>query len=81
MNETLRPLIAGNWKMNGLRGDGVAVLPEYFVTPDLKANRLTRIFPRVRPLSDYFRLVFRADDPRRSVYKRISLEMLKEPLR
>jgi DNA-binding transcriptional LysR family regulator len=64
-----------------LRGDGVGVLPEYFVAADLAAERLVRLFPDVTPLSDYFRLVFRADDPRRSVYERMADTFLEEPLK
>lgn len=64
-----------------LRGDGVAVLPEYFVEPDLKGSRLVTLFPAVTPLSDYFRLVFRGDDPRRSVYESMAETMLAEPLK
>lgn len=64
-----------------LRGDGVAVLPEYFVKPDLKVERLVTVFPEVEPLSDYFRLVFRADDPRRSVYESMAQTMCDEPLK
>jgi LysR family transcriptional regulator, glycine cleavage system transcriptional activator len=64
-----------------LRGDGVAVLPLYFVQPDLGANRLVALFPEVTPLSDYFRLVFRGDDPKRSVYEAMAETMLEEPLK
>lgn len=64
-----------------LRGEGVAVLPWYMAAPDLKAKRLTKIFPEVELLSDYFRLIFRADDPRRSVYERLGHTMLEHPLR
>ena len=64
-----------------LRAAGVAVLPEYFVAPDLRARRLVRVMPGVRPHSDFFRLVFRADDPRRSVYVRLAETMKAHPLR
>ncbi len=63
-----------------LRGKGVAVLPAYFVAGDLKARRLVKIMPRVTPLSDFFRLVFRADDPRRSLYAKLGEAMKKVPL-
>ncbi|MCA9670002.1 MAG: LysR family transcriptional regulator [Myxococcales bacterium] len=63
-----------------LAGEGVAVLPAYFVGPDLKAKRLARIMPKVRLLTDYFRLVFRADDPRRSVYETLAATMNEHPL-
>jgi LysR family glycine cleavage system transcriptional activator len=64
-----------------LRGDGLAVLPEYFVQPDLDADRLVRLFPSVTLQSDHFRLVFRSDDPRRSAYERMGQAMLQEPLK
>ncbi|HKE14847.1 MAG TPA: LysR family transcriptional regulator [Kofleriaceae bacterium] len=64
-----------------IRGEGVAVLPEYFVRPDLEAGRLARLMPHVELLSDYFRLVFRGDDPRRTVYERIAQVMLVDPLK
>jgi DNA-binding transcriptional LysR family regulator len=64
-----------------LRGEGLAVLPEYFVAPDLEAGRLLRLLPHIQLQSDYFRLVFRGDDPRRTVYERIAGAMLLEPLK
>jgi LysR family transcriptional regulator, glycine cleavage system transcriptional activator len=64
-----------------LRGEGVAVLPLYLVQPDIEAGRLVRLFPKIKPLSDYFRLIFRTDDPRRSVYQTVADSMLKVPLR
>jgi DNA-binding transcriptional LysR family regulator len=64
-----------------LAGEGVAVLPRYLVAPDLKANRLRLILPSVKPLSDHFRLIFRADDPRRGVYETIAATMQTVPLR
>lgn len=64
-----------------LQGAGVAVLPHYFVAEDLSAKRLARVFSRVKPLSDHFRLVFRADDPRRSAYESLAAAMLEAPLR
>lgn len=64
-----------------LRGRGVAVLPAYFVRKDLQAHRLVRVLPKLRPLSDCFRLVFRVDDPRRSFYASLAELMRSEPLR
>jgi DNA-binding transcriptional LysR family regulator len=64
-----------------LRGKGVAVLPEYFVARDLQRRRLTRVLPKVKPLSDYFRLVFRSDDPRRSLYTSLAEVMQRESLK
>lgn len=61
-------------------GAGVAVLPEYLVRPDLAKRTLIPILPSVKPLHDYFRLVFRVDDPRRSVFEAIAATMLESPL-
>ncbi len=63
-----------------LRGEGVAVLPEYFVASDLRSGKLRRILPRVAALSDHFRLVFRADDPRRGLYEELAASLQQEPL-
>jgi DNA-binding transcriptional LysR family regulator len=64
-----------------LDGEGVAVLPLYMVRRHLSAGRLVRALPRVELLTDYFRLVFRADDPRRSVYERLAEALCREELR
>ncbi len=53
-----------------LWGEGIAVLPEYLVAPDLKAKRLVRVLPRQPLQQDWFRLYFRDDDPRRSLFER-----------
>jgi DNA-binding transcriptional LysR family regulator len=63
-----------------LDGEGVAVLPAYLVEPDLRARRLVPIFPAVKLVSDWFRLVFRADDPRRSLYQTLAQTLLEQPL-
>jgi DNA-binding transcriptional LysR family regulator len=63
-----------------LDGEGVAVLPEYFVRRDLASRRLRRVFPRVTPVHDYFRLVFRAADPRRSIFESLANELARAPL-
>jgi LysR family transcriptional regulator, glycine cleavage system transcriptional activator len=64
-----------------LEGEGVAVLPAYLVDPDLRARRLVSVFPTVKLVSDWFRLVFRADDPRRSVYESLAVTLSREPLK
>jgi len=64
-----------------LRGDGVAVLPRYFVEDDLRARRLTLLLPRVVPHNDWFRLLVRADDPRRSIFEHIAEVLRRHPLR
>ena len=60
---------------------GVAVLPAYLVKKDLEAGRLVALFPKVTLLSDWFRLVFRSDDPRRVVYERMAVQLSRAPLR
>ncbi len=63
-----------------VEGAGVAVLPRYILEDDLKKGRLRVILPSVEPLHDYFRLVFRVDDPRRSAFEALASELLKVPL-
>jgi LysR family glycine cleavage system transcriptional activator len=64
-----------------LTGDGVAVLPRYLVERDLASRRLCRIFPDVKPLSDWFRLFFRADDARRGFYEALASTLRSQRLR
>jgi DNA-binding transcriptional LysR family regulator len=68
-------------RAGALAGDGVAVLPRYLVAHDLAAGRLATVLPRVRPLHDYFRLIFRADDPRAALYRALAAVMETAPLR
>lgn len=62
-------------------GAGVAVLPAYLVQDELKRGTFRKILPSVEPVSDYFRLIFRADDPRRSAFEALAGELMKAPLR
>ena len=62
-------------------GSGVGVLPRYLVEPDLRAKRLVRLFQKVNLRDDYFRFVFRADDPRRPIFDRLAAAMREVPLR
>ena len=64
-----------------LAGAGVAVLPEYLVRADLARRTLRRVLPSMTPQHDHFRLVFRAGDPRRSIFESLAGRMLKTPLR
>jgi DNA-binding transcriptional LysR family regulator len=68
-------------RARALRGAGVAVLPLYLVRQDLARGTFRRVFPKLELLHDWFRLVFRADDARRSVYERLAATMLVSPLR
>ena len=62
-------------------GAGVAVLPEYLIEEDLAEKRLVRILPSVTPLADYFRLVFRVDDPRPGLFEALARHLAESPLR
>ena len=62
------------------KGRGVAVLPRYLVGRRLTRGELVEILPSVKPLSDRFRLAFRADDARRPVYESLAAAMLERPL-
>lgn len=64
-----------------LEGGGVAVLPAYFVRDDLRRRRLARVLPRLPIGHDWFRLLFRADDPRRDLLERVAATLAKAPLR
>ena len=62
-------------------GAGVAVLPEYLARPQLASKELRRIFPAVKPAHDFFRLVFRGDDPRRPLFESLARNLAASPLR
>jgi LysR family glycine cleavage system transcriptional activator len=62
-------------------GNGLAVLPQYFVRADLTSRRLRVVLPKVVPVHDYFRLVFRAADPRRAVFEGLATDLAAQPLR
>lgn len=64
-----------------LDGDGVAVLPLYLVREDLRARRLVKVFPKVTPIHDWFRLIYRRDDPRMAVYQALANTLMALPLR
>jgi len=71
----------GAIRIRALEGAGVAVLPEYIIEDDLAKGRFVRILPSVAPRADYFRLVFRSDDPRRSLFEALASRLSKVPLR
>jgi LysR family glycine cleavage system transcriptional activator len=72
----------GNIRRRVLDGDGrVAVLPRYFIAPDVAAGRLVILLPRVRPRSDTFRLVWRANHPREAQLIELAAELRERPLR
>jgi LysR family glycine cleavage system transcriptional activator len=61
-------------------GRGVAVQPLYFVQAKLTRGVLRRVFPSISLLTDHFRLVFRVDDPRRSVFEALAATMVEGSL-
>lgn len=67
-------------RRRALDGAGVAVLPAYLVEGDLARSTLVRVLPTVALLHDWFRLVFRADDPKRAVYEKLAARLRGEPL-
>jgi len=64
-----------------LQGEGVAVLPRYLIQDDLAERRLTPLLTDVEPLHDWFRLVFRRNDPRVPLFRSIAQVMEEIPLR
>ena len=71
----------GPIKHEAVAGAGVAVLPVYYVARELEKRSLVRVFPKVVPLADHFRLVFRAGDPRRPTFEALASELRRAPLR
>jgi LysR family transcriptional regulator, glycine cleavage system transcriptional activator len=68
-------------RLRTLAQAGIAVLPEYLVRKDITSGRLTKILPNVACLSDWFRLIFRTDDPRRTIYEQMAKQMSEVPLK
>jgi DNA-binding transcriptional LysR family regulator len=64
-----------------LEGAGVAVLPRYFVAADLEKKRLKQLFPATKLPSDWFRLIFRAGQPREREIRELAADLAKIPLR
>ena len=71
----------GAIRMRVLQGAGVAVLPRYFVAPDLRARRLVRLLPSVELQRDAFRLVWRTGHPREASLRELAAELARMPLR
>ncbi len=64
-----------------LRGQGVAVLPSYFVQKDVEHGRLQTIFSEKKLLSDHFRLLFSRNSRLTRVFEAFSEVMRNTPLR
>ncbi len=63
------------------RGDGVGVLPVYFVAEDLASGALVPVLPDVQPNHDYFRLVWRKDHVLAHELQRLGNDLGKLPLK
>jgi LysR family glycine cleavage system transcriptional activator len=63
-----------------LEGAGVAVLPRYFVEPDLKSGALTAVLPDFEPVTDAFRLVWRRGHPLEDSLRLLATELAARPL-
>lgn len=63
-----------------LEGDGVAVLPSYMIASHLRSKRLLPLLPRVRLLSDSFRLVYRQTSPYVAPLRELAAFLRKRPL-
>lgn len=68
-------------RLRVIEGTGVAVLPRYFVEPDLSAGRLVEILPSIEPNRDFFRLFWRTDHPEAKELTLLAEELQKLPLR
>ena len=64
-----------------LDGQGVGVIPRYVAADAIERGELRVLFPQVTPLHDYFRLMFRTDDPRRALYESMAEQLAAQPLR
>jgi len=64
-----------------LAGRGVAVLPKYFVREDLAKGRLTTLFKSQALLTDFFRLLWRAEHPRAAQLEQLGAELQALPIR
>ncbi len=61
-------------------GKGVAVLPAYFVSDDIRRGELVELMPATRPASDEFRLTWRSGHPRGAQLAALADELRAFPL-
>lgn len=67
-------------RMLVLNGEGVAVLPYYLIKEDLDTGQCVQLFPKVVLERDYFRLMYRRDDPNIEAYKALAACIRHQPL-
>ena len=58
-----------------LSGEGLAVLPRYLVQADLSDGLLAEVWPDRPLVADWFRLLFRANDPRAPFFRALGQAM------
>lgn len=71
----------GGVRLQVLAGMGVAVLPRYFVQPDLDAGRMVELLPDAPIRTDHFRLLWRADHHREPAIIQLAEQLRGFPLR
>lgn len=71
----------GAVRLRVLQGHGIAVLPEHYVSGDLKAGRLRRLMPQVRLQTEGFRLLWLPRHPRAASIAALATELQKLPMR
>lgn len=71
----------GPVRARALEGAGVAVLPDYFVRPQIDRGELVDIFPRTKLTSDWFRLIWRRQSVREAALRQLAAELLLHPLK
>lgn len=59
---------------------GIGVLPKYLIEDDLQSGTLIALFSDTTLQHDWFRLIFRKDDPRRTLFESIGETMRTHPL-
>ena len=70
----------GAIRLRLLQGEGVAVLPRYFVARDLAQHRLVQILPRVKLQRDAFRLIWRKGHAREAELHTLASDLAAIPL-
>jgi DNA-binding transcriptional LysR family regulator len=63
-----------------LSGSGVAVLPTYMIRGELASGRLVRLLPKVRLLSDSFRLLYRKGHRFEEALRELAVFLRQRPL-
>ena len=67
-------------KQRVLEGAGVAVLPRYFIGPELRRGQLQEPLPETALQKDHFRLIWRTGHPREPEIRSLAEELRRRPL-